>query len=99
MDESGKDPLPKGAPSARSLRELMDLLLKLNSKIREKISPRPPRPEKASGNTEMVIIILSHSEEPPPKPSRGEKPKASPHGWIDDLCKDIEGRKGPRKAS
>jgi hypothetical protein len=100
MAEPRKDPVRKGDPTARSLRELMDLLLKLNSKIREKISPRPPKEEKALGNTEMVIIIMNQSSESPPKASRPEKPKTRGNGWIDDLCEEIqkEGRGGRKPA-
>ena len=42
---SSKDPLGKKAPSAESLNELMELLLKLNAKIRERISPRRKKEE------------------------------------------------------
>jgi len=100
MGESNKDPVKKGAPSARSLRELMELVLKLNAKIREKISPRPPKEEKPPENMEMVIIILNQSSENAPKASRPEKPKARGNEWIDDLCEEIqkEGRGGRKPA-
>ncbi len=100
MGESSQDPVKKGDPSARSLKELMDLVLKLNTKIRERISPRPPKEEKPPENTEMVIIILNQSSENPPKTSRPEKPKTGGNEWIDDLCEEIQrgsrrGRKSP----
>ena len=100
MEESSKNPVKRGDPSARSVKELMDLLLKLNSKIREKISPRPPKEEKPPGNMEMVIIILNQSSENPPKTSRPEKPKTRGNDWIDDLCEEIqrEGRRGRKPA-
>ena len=100
MGESSKDPVKKGAPSARSLRELMELILKLNAKIREKISPRPPRGEKPPEDTEMVIIILKQSSENPSKTPRSQKAKTAGGEWIDDLCEDIqkEGRGGRKPA-
>ena len=100
MAESRKDPAKKGDPAARSLSELMELLLRLNSKIREKISPRPPKEEKAAGNTEMVIIILNQSSENPPKAPRREKPQTRGDEWIDGLCEEIqrEGRRGRKPA-
>jgi hypothetical protein len=84
MGASGKEPSP------RSLTELVDLILKLNAKIREKISPRRKGETKGSKNTEMVIIILNHSSGDPPKVSRTQKAKASGNDWIEDLCGDIE---------
>jgi len=100
MEESSKNPVKRGDPSARSVKELMDLLLKLNSKVREKISPRPPKEGKPPGNLEMVIIILTQSSENPPKASRPGKPKTSGNDWIDGLCEEIQregrgGRKSP----
>jgi len=77
-------------PSARSLTELVDLLLKLNSKIREKISPRRKEEPKGAKNAEMVIIILNHSSGAPAKAPRAEKTKAPGNDWIEDLCGDIE---------
>ena len=100
MAESRKDPGKKGDPTARSLRELMELLLKLNSKIREKISPRSPKEEKPPENMEMVIIIMNQSSENPAKASRPEKPKTRGNDWIDDLCEEIqrESRTGRKPA-
>jgi hypothetical protein len=76
--------------SARSLNELVDLLLKLNSKIREKISPRPKEETKGAKNSEMVIIIMNHSSGPPAKAPRPQKTKTLRGEWIEDLCGDIE---------
>ena len=92
MGPSGKE------PSARSLTELVDLLLKLNSKIREKISPRRKEETKGAKNTEMVIIILNHSPGAPPKAPRPEKTKAPGNDWIEDLCGDIERGSNGQKA-
>jgi hypothetical protein len=71
MGPSDKEPL------ARSLTELVDLLLKLNSKIREKISPRPKGETKGAKNTEMVIIILNNSSGAPTKAPRPQKTRLS----------------------
>ena len=100
MGESRKDPVKKGTPSARSLRELMELVLKLNAKIRERISPRPPRGEKPPEDTEMVIIILNQSSENPSKTPLPQKRKTNGDEWIDDLCEEIqkEGRGGRKPA-
>ena len=84
MGPSHKEPL------ARSLTELVDLLLKLNSKIREKISPRPKEETKRAKNTEMVIIILNHSSGISAKAPRPQKTKVLRDEWIEDLCGDIE---------
>ena len=84
MGPSHKEPL------ARSLTELVDLLVKLNSKIREKISPRRKGETKGAKNTEMVIIILNHSSGAPAKVPRPPKTKALGNDWIEELCGDIE---------
>jgi hypothetical protein len=68
----------------------VDFLLKLNAKIREKISPRPREETKGAKNSEMVIIILNHSSGPPTKAPRAPKTKAPGNDWIEDLCGDIE---------
>jgi hypothetical protein len=68
----------------------VDLLLKLNSKIREKISPRPKGETKGAKNTEMVIIILNHSSGAPAKAPRPQKTKTLGNDWIEELCGDIE---------
>ena len=95
MEQTSQERAKKGDPSARSLRELMDLLLKLNSKIREKISPRAPKEDKPRTNMEMVIIILNRSSEKAPKTSRPQKTKTAGGEWIEDLCEEIQ--KGGRK--
>jgi hypothetical protein len=77
-------------PSARTLSELVDLLLKLNSKIREKISPRPEKETKGAKNMETVIIILNHSPGAPAKTPRPEKIEAPASDWVEDLCEEIE---------
>jgi len=94
MGNSSKESLGKKTPSAKSLNELMELLLKLNAKLREKISPIRKKEETGAENLEMVIIILNHSSENAPEPSRPEKEKPKPlkKDWVDDLCEEIERR-------
>lgn len=92
MKHCSKDPLDKKRPSAKSLNELMDLLGKLNAKLREKISPRKQEEDRLE-NMEMVIIILSRSSESTPRTSRPEKPKplrSEKSDWINSLCEEIE---------
>jgi hypothetical protein len=93
MEPSSKD------PAASAFTELLELLLKLNSKIRGKISPRRKEEKSAPDNVEMVIIILNQSSESAPRPPRAEKSRAPKKDWIDDLCQDIEGSGGSRKTS
>jgi hypothetical protein len=92
MGQSSQEAGKKG-PSAKSLNELMELLLKLNAKLREKISPRRRKEESEAGNTEMMIIIFNTSSENNPRAPRAEKGKPKPlkGNWIDDLCEEIEG--------
>ena len=96
---SNKEPLGKKAPSAESLNELMELLLKLNAKIREKISPRRKKEKTNAGNMEMVIIILNSSSENASRVPRAVRPKSPKSDWIDDLCEKIEREPGGRKGS
>jgi len=94
--ESSKEPIRKKSPSAKSLNELMNLLMKLNAKLREKIAPKRARKEDGSAKTtDVVIIIMSAQEEKsrPPKASRPAKPEPLKSDWIQDLCEDIE--RGP----
>lgn len=90
MGRSNKEPLGKKAPSDKSLNELMELLLKLNGKIRKQISPRRMREEPEAENMEMVIIILNNSSARSPKMPRAERPKPVKNDWIDNLCEEIE---------
>ncbi len=99
MGHSSKEPLGKKAPSAKSLNELMELLLKLNAKLREKISPRRRKEEPGAENMEMVIIILNSSSDSVPRAPRAEKSKPPKNDWIDDLCEKIEREPGGRKGS
>ncbi len=96
---SSKEPLGKKAPSNKSLNELMELLLKLNAKVREKMSPRGRKDEAGAGNAEMVIIILNNSSESRPRAPRTERAKPLKNDWIDRLFREIERGSGRRKGS
>ena len=91
--------MEKREPSDKALGELMDLFLKLNAKLREKIFPRPKEERGKAGKTEMVIIILNSSSESTARPPRPEKPKLPKPNWINDLCEDIEREGGKEKSS
>lgn len=99
MAHSSKEPLGRKNPSAKSLRELMELLMKLNAELREKISTRRKGDGAGVENTEMVIIILSNSPQSAPSAPRMEKPKPGKNNWIDGLCQAIERGSGRRKGS
>lgn len=89
----------KENPSSRSMNELMNLIMKLNDKIRQKIVPGgKKKDEKESEKMEVVIIIVNAVEEKtrPVKPSRSEKARAPKADWIQDLCKEIERGISPR---
>jgi hypothetical protein len=94
--ESFKEPSRKKSPSAKSLNELMNLLMKLNAKLREKIVPARAKKENGPARaTDVVIIIMSAQEEKsrPAKASRPGKPEPLKSDWIQGLCEDIE--RGP----
>ena len=94
--ESFKEPSRKKSPSAKSLNELMNLLMKLNAKLREKIAPSRAKKENGPGKTtDVLIIIMSAQEEKsrPSKTSRPGKPEPLNSDWIQDLCEEIE--RGP----
>jgi hypothetical protein len=90
--EQFKEPSRKKPPSTKSLNELMNLLMKLNAKLREKISPPAKREENEPGKTDVVIIIMSAQEEKSgsAKTSRRAKPESPKSDWIQGLCEEIE---------
>jgi hypothetical protein len=98
MGQFRKDPAEKREASDKGLGELMDLFLKLNSKLREKISPRPKEEKGNAENIEMVIIILNRSSENTSRTPRPERPKLPKPNWINQLCEDIE-REGGKETS
>jgi len=99
MGQSRKDPGEKREASDKGFGELMDLFLKLNSKLREKGSPPTKEERGKAGKMEMVIIILSRSSENPGRTPRPEKPERLKSTWINDLCEDIEREGGMENSS
>jgi len=95
--EPFKEPSRKKSPSAKSLNELMNLLMKLNAKLREKIAPARAKKENGAGKTTDVVIIIMSAQEEKSRPtkasSRPGKPELLKSDWIQDLCEDIE--RGP----
>jgi hypothetical protein len=96
--EPSQDAFEKKDASAKSLNELLNLLLKLNAKLREKIYP-PKKNENTSGQTDVVIIIMTNQEE---RSRNGKLPKTekseSPAGdWMEKMFSQIEGRSVRRR--
>jgi hypothetical protein len=89
--EHFKEPAEKKDSSTKSLSELVNLLMKLNAKLREKISPSKKK-DIAPGKTDVVIIIMTNQEEAPKttKAPRQSKPEPLKGEWIQDLCDEIE---------
>jgi len=98
--EHFKEPPEGKSSSTKSLNELMNLLMKLNAKLREKISPLQKKGN-APGKMDVVIIIMTHQEEKPKpiKTPRHSKPDPLKGDWIQDLCDEIEQGIPPRKIS
>ena len=97
--EPFKEPSRKKSPSTKSLNELMNLLMKLNAKLREKFSPPPQKKENGARKLDVIIIIMSDQvEKPRPvKTSRPSKREPLKGDWIQDLCEEIERGPYPRK--
>jgi len=96
-----EESLGKRAPSPKSLNELMNLLIKLNAKLREKISPAMGKKENGPEKMDVVIIILSSQAEKArsAKTSRPAKPELMKGDWIQGLCEDIErGTHSPKES-
>ncbi|MBU1206899.1 MAG: hypothetical protein KKH04_08240 [Proteobacteria bacterium] len=98
--EHFKEPPGEKNSSTKSLNELMNLLMKLNAKLREKIAPAKKN-NIAPDKMDVVIIIMTHQEEKPkpiktPRHSKAEPLKGD---WIRDLCNEIEQGFRPRKIS
>ena len=98
--EPFEEPAGKKNSSAKSLNELMSLLMKLNAKLREKISPSNKK-NIAPGKMDVVIIMITKQEEKPKstKTARHSKPDPLKGDWIQDLCDEIEQGIPPRKIS
>ena len=99
--ENFKESLGKKTPPAKSVNELMNLLMKLNDKLREKISPVRKKKENELEKTDVVIIIMSNQAERvrSSKTSRTAKTESPQRDWIQDLCQDIERGSHPRGKS
>jgi len=98
--ENFKEPSGEKTPSAKSIHELMNLLMKLNAKLREK-TPSSRKKKTGQGKTDMVIIIMTSQEEKSkstPTP-RHSKPDPLKDEWIQDLCDEIERKFRTRKNS
>ena len=89
MERPRKESPGKKAASDKSLNELMELLLKLNARLRENVSPRKGKEEPGAEKMEMVIIILNSSPARR-RPVRAEKPQPAREDWIQDLFAEIE---------
>jgi hypothetical protein len=88
-----KEPTGKKMPSSKSLNELINLLMKLNEKIREKITrPSKSKKDTRANKTDVVIIIMTNEEEKAhsTKTSRSAKAEPVKADWIQGLCEEIE---------
>ena len=72
--EPFKEPSRKNSPSAKSLDQLMNLLMKLNDKLREKIAPSRAKKENGSGKTTDVVIIIISAQEEKSRPAKTFRP-------------------------
>ena len=88
-----EEPSGKKAPSAKSMNELINLILKLNEKLRERISPRK---KDGAGEEIVVIIMTSQEEKKAVSKTRKAPPPAASSAWMQDLFRDIE-REGASK--
>ncbi len=90
--EKANESSGKKTPSSRSMNEVMNLILRLNDKLREKISPRKKGKKLDAGSTEVVIIIMTSQEEKKALPAKKAKAETetSNSDWIQDLCREIE---------
>ena len=86
-------------PPSKTFHELMNLLLKLNAALREKISPAKRKKDDGAEKMDVVIIIMTHEEEKarPERAHRMPKPESPPGDWIQDLCREIEQEGRQRK--
>jgi hypothetical protein len=90
--EPSQDAFEKKDASAKSLNELLNLLLKLNAKLREKIYPLKKK-ENAPGQTDVVIIIMTTQEERSRngKLVKAEKSESPARDWMKEMFAQIEG--------
>jgi hypothetical protein len=91
--KSPQDPEEDKNSSAKSIEELVHLLLKLHAKLKEKASPRRNR-DRLPGQTDIVILILNQPEDRPRrrKAAAAPQPELPDGAWIEDLFAEIEAR-------
>ena len=97
--EPSPDHFEKKEPSSKSADELLRLLLRLNSKIREKLSLSRKK-KTATPQTDVVIIIMtSRQEKPRAGKARPEavKTPSLPGDWMEDLFAEIERKSVDRR--
>jgi len=87
--KSPQDPYDDKNPSAKSIEELVHLLMKLNAKLREKMSARR-RKEKEAGQTDILILILNQPEDPPRKRKTAPRTEPADGRWMENLFAEIE---------
>ncbi len=85
-ETSGKD-----ASAGKSMNELMSLLMKLNDKLRGKISSRRKTQDARAEKTDVIIIMMtSEEEEAPAARTIKARPAAAEGDWMQSLFKEIE---------
>jgi hypothetical protein len=86
------DAFEKKETPSKSADELVRLILKLNAKLRDKLSlsrkKKSPAPQ-----TDVVIILMTHRNEParPEKKPPAVKTPVAPADWLENLFAEIEG--------
>ena len=86
------DAFEKKEPSSKSADELVRLLLKLNAKLRDKLSlsrkKKSPAPQ-----TDVMIILMTRRNEPvrPERKPPAAKAPVAPNDWLENLFAEIEG--------
>jgi hypothetical protein len=98
--ECPSDAFGKKESLSKSADELVRLLLKLNSKIREKLNlSRKKKP--ATAQTDVVIIIMTNRKEKsrPEKPARPVETPSPQGDWLENLFAEIEGSSIKRRKS
>ncbi len=88
--EPSPDAFEKKDASSKSLNELLRLLLKLNAKLREEISP--PKKKHLSEQTDVVIIIMTNQDERlrSGRVARTETSTPPAGDWMEKMFAQIE---------
>ncbi len=72
------------------MNEIMNLILRLNDKLKERVSPKKAK-DLDAGNTEVVIIIMTSQEEKKAASAKAVPKTSTPSSdWIRGLCREIE---------